>query len=159
LPGLRELSLDSCQVTFIGLQHVASLRNLREFSFDRECEIEGLALAVLEALPHWTRVRCNGGYLDRAAWSAFQERRLATFDQAPAAERRKVALLFLPTVTEGQRGPFTEIGVSQTALSDAEMRFFREVPELEALSLYQPYGLTSAGLSYLSGMSNLRSVQ
>jgi hypothetical protein len=38
------------------------------------------------------------------------------------------------------------------------MRFFREIPELEHLNLFEGYGLTSAGLQHLAGMPNLKSV-
>jgi uncharacterized protein (TIGR02996 family) len=157
LPGLRGVNLETCQVNPAGLEHVASLEHLCGFTFDRDMEISEAGLKVLESLPCWTRVQCNGGFTDEPAWAAFQERRIGKFDQLAPTERRRAALPFLRALT-GSREPFTEVRLSQEALADAEMRFFREIPELEHLDLFQPYGLTGAGLQYLAGMPNLKSV-
>jgi uncharacterized protein (TIGR02996 family) len=157
LPGLRGLDLRSCQINPAGLKQVVSLEHLCGFTFDRDTEITEAGLKVLESLRCWTRVRCDGGFPDEAAWAAFQERRIATFDRLAPAERRRNARRFLRALT-GKRDSFTKVGLSQEALNDAEMRFFREIPELEDLYLFEPYGLTSAGLQYLAGMPKLKSV-
>jgi hypothetical protein len=142
------------------------LKHLCEFTFSEDTGISEAALKVLEPLPYWTRVRCGGYFADEAAWAAFQERRaafqerrIARFDRLAPAERRRTARRFLRALTGG-RESFTQVRLSQEALADAEMRFFREIPELEHLHLQlaDGYGLTSAGLRYLAGMPNLKSV-
>lgn len=154
LPGLQFLHLKMCKVSPAGLEHVASLENLRSFTFcDTKIDADGLA--VLESLPCWTRVRCDDNYPDEAAWAEFQERRIGKFDDFDPSQRRRAALLYLSELT-GQPPPFTAVRVNER-LSDAEMRFFPERAELEEIDLRETNGLTTAGLRYLCGMPNLKS--
>jgi uncharacterized protein (TIGR02996 family) len=156
LPGLRGVGLEACEVSPEGLRDVAALRHLDAFSVYDETRITEAGLKILEGLPCWTRVYCDGGFPDEVAWADFQERRIAKFDQLPPEERQRAARRFLSALM-GTRGPITEIRLTQQPLNDAEMRFFREIAELEHLTLFDPYGLTSGGFRHLAGMPNLKS--
>ncbi len=157
LPGLRELFLDSCEVGRSGVVSITSLPHLRLLVIDRRTSIAPEGLVALAALPCGARVLCEGGSPDRAAWATLQERRIAKYDGLPPAERRKAALRFFVALS-GMREPIRAVRIENEVLDDAEMRNFREVPELETVKLSGCAGSAGGGLRHLAGLPNLRSV-
>lgn len=161
VPTLQHLTLNSGRITKEGAAKIAALPNPRVISLYDNVQLSEDALDAFHDLAPWAQFECYCEGVDRKALNAVDERRMERFDGLPGPKQRQAACRFLQAVSYRPipDGPIKIAELSQVGINDAQMRFFRALPEVEEIYISEAYDLTSKGLESLKHLKNLKRLE
>jgi uncharacterized protein (TIGR02996 family) len=160
VPELEVLDLENSSVTDAGLAHLRSLDNLRHLILSGT-SVTVAGLAPLRELKKLVLVyNCDWGNDRNSELEGFKAARNRHFLCLPARARRAEALravrILASTVHTEASGLVRAISFSQSWITESDLVYLRELPELESLDFFEDRAITMTGLAELTYLKNLK---